>query len=248
VLRYHDVDFLYEPYPIALSRNALSPEDYGEMVATFPDVRNFLFKEGHGVKYSLSRHNHRRGYFAHLDRHPVWRRFYDYVKSDAFIEGALAMLKQRHVDLGLGRQSFAQRSVKRFKAIKKGSPLPHFSKLSARFEFSAMPVTGGSIRPHTDDPSKVVTMVIPILAEGEWDPAYGGGTSVIRPKDGTLVFNRVNHYLDFDAVEEVQTFPFQPNQCLIFVKTYNSWHAVWPMTGNDERVLRKTLTINIEAS
>ena len=37
-----------------------------------------------------------------------------------------------------------------------------------------------------------------------------------------------------------------PNQCVIFVKTFNSWHAVYPMTGHGSQALRKTLTINIE--
>ena len=96
-----------------------------------------------------------------------------------------------------------------------------------------MPVTGGSIRPHTDAVSKVVTMVIPMLHEGEWKEEYGGGTSVVWPKDRTRSFNQV---------------PFEPNQCLVFVKTYDSWHAVWPMTGNDPTILRRTLTINIESS
>jgi hypothetical protein len=58
----------------------------------------------------------------------------------------------------------------------------------------------------------------------------------------------MNHYLDFDDVEQLKTFPFVPNQCLVFIKTNNSWHAVWPMRGNDKSVLRKTLTINIESS
>jgi hypothetical protein len=34
----------------------------------------------------------------------------------------------------------------------------------------------------------------------------------------------------------------------VFIKTNNSWHAVWPMTGNGPKTIRKTLTINIESS
>src|SRR3546814_9097692 len=98
-----------------------------------------------------------------------------------------------------------------------------------------MPVTGGSIRPHTDAVSKAVTMVIPMLREGEWKAEYGGGTSVVWPKDRSRSFNLVNGYLDFDEVDCLKTYPFEANQCLVFVKTYNSWHAVWPMTGNDSR-------------
>ena len=248
MLNYDHIAFDYEPFPIGMARPALDPADYGEMVRSFPRLDRFIAKDDKGVKYSLSRHNNKRGYFAHLDENPVWRRFYDFVRSEAFIDGALDMLAANGIDLGLRRPGFADRCVARFKAWRKGSPQPHFPSLRARFEFSAMPVCGGSIRPHTDHPSKVVTMVVAILEEDEWDDSLGGGTAVVRPKDVTRSYNKLNSYLDFDQVEPVRSFPFRPNQCLVFVKTYNSWHAVWPMTGNDPSKLRRTLTINIEAS
>jgi hypothetical protein len=71
---------------------------------------------------------------------------------------------------------------------------------------------------------------------------------MVWPKDKTKIFNRVNSYLDFDQVEPMKTFPFEANQCLVFIKTNNSWHAVLPMTGDDPKILRKTLTINIEST
>ena len=64
----------------------------------------------------------------------------------------------------------------------------------------------------------------------------------------TKQFNRANAYLDFDEVTPVKSFPFGPNQAIVFVKTFNSWHAVWPMQGSDPALLRRTLTINIESS
>ena len=248
MLNFDSVEFDIEPYPIGIARNALPTDLYEELIETFPDVERFVSKDFNGVKYSLSQRNNKREYLAHVRKNAAWRRFHDYIKSDDYIADTMAMLKAQQIDLGLGNTALRERISKRFKAFKKGSPQPHFSTLRSRFEFSAMPVTGGSIRPHTDHPAKVVTMVIPILAEGEWNPAYGGGTSIVWPKDRRRVYNFTNEYMDFDEVECVKTFPFEPNQCLIFVKTHNSWHAVWPMTGNDQHVLRKTLTINIESS
>jgi hypothetical protein len=35
---------------------------------------------------------------------------------------------------------------------------------------------------------------------------------------------------------------------VVFVKTFNSWHSVRPMTGSGSALMRKTLTINIEAA
>lgn len=247
MLNFDNIRFDYDPYPIGLARRALAPGFYEELIDTFPDDRIFVSKDFNGVKYSLSQLNNKSGYYDHLRKHGVWSRFYRYIKSEGFIADTLTMLKANKVDLRLANTAFRERAIKRFRAFKKGSPQPHFPKLRSRFEFSSMPITGGSIRPHTDHPSKVVTMVIPILRENEWQEEYGGGTSVVWPKDRSRSFNLANSYLDFDEVDCLRTYPFEPNQCLVFVKTYNSWHAVWPMTGNDPSILRRTLTINIES-
>lgn len=248
MLNFEQIRFDYDPFPIGLVRGALSSDLYEEMIATFPDEAQFVSKDQHGVKLSLSQINNRAGYYRHLRQNAGWRRFYDYIKSADFISDTMTMLKAHNIDLGLGKTTLSERLAKRFKAFKKGSPQPHIPRLRARFEFSAMPITGGSIRPHTDHPAKVVTMVIPILEQDEWKAEYGGGTSVVWPKDRSRSYNFTNAYMDFDEVDCVKTFPFEPNQCLVFVKTHNSWHAVWPMTGNDPAVLRKTLTINIESN
>jgi hypothetical protein len=49
-------------------------------------------------------------------------------------------------------------------------------------------------------------------------------------------------------MEVLDTFEFTPNQVVVFVKTFNSWHSVRPMTGAGSPLMRKTLTINIEAA
>jgi hypothetical protein len=86
-----------------------------------------------------------------------------------------------------------------------------------------------------------------MIREGEWDPAFGGGTDVNRPKDPRLYYNELNRQAEFDEMEVLETFPFEPNQAVVFVKTFNSWHSVRPMTGRGSPAMRKTLTINIEA-
>ena len=248
MLNLESLAFDYEPFPIGIARPAVAPEIYREMVKAFPQPELFRNRADKGNKFALSRHNNRSNYYSHIRKHEVWRQFYDYIDSKRFIEETLEVLARKNIDLGLRDRGIAERMVERFRAIKKGAPMPHFPKLSARFEFSTMPVTGGSIRPHSDNPTKIITMVLSILEEGEWDDSVGGGTSVVWPKDRTKSFNQINAYLDFDEVDILKTFPFQPNQCLCFIKTYNSWHAVWPMKGTDPTKLRRTLTINIESS
>ena len=238
----------YEPYPIGFMRPAFDPDEYRELVQAFPPIELFKYKESKGDKYSLSQVNNNRAYRRFIRQSPPWRRFHAFVHSNQFIHDVYSMLRSRHVDLGPCSISLGARIAERAKAWKRGLPQPHFPKLKARFEFSAMPITGGNIRPHTDSIRKSVTMVVPMLEEDEWDERWGGGTSIVRPKDSTRLFNRANAYADFDDVEDIKTFPFLPNQCLIFIKTYDSWHAVWPMKGEDKSKLRKTLTINIDRS
>jgi len=60
------------------------------------------------------------------------------------------------------------------------------------------------------------------------------------------MYNYFNELASFGDMEVLHTYPFQPNQVIVFVKTFNSWHSVRPMTGNGSKAMRKTLTINIE--
>jgi hypothetical protein len=109
-----------------------------------------------------------------------------------------------------------------------------------------LPAHKGCIKPHTDHPQKVVTLVVSMSGEGEWDSGYGGGTEVMRPRDIRRNYNFMNRQLEFEEVETLRVFEYQPNQCLVFVKTFNSLHGVRPMTGLGTSLMRKTLTINIE--
>lgn len=247
-LRFGGIAFERQPYPIGVVRPALDEAFYRALVDGFPPLELFKAKPEKGGKFSLSQVNHAGKYRRFLAASPPWRRFHAYVKSPHFIGEVLAMLRREGIDLGLERPNLYERCRLKARALLRGSPLPHFPRLKTRFEFSAMPASGGNILPHTDDPGKVATLVMPMLGAGEWNPDWGGGTAVVWPKDESKIFNRVNGYLEFDEVECLKTFPFEPNQCLVFVKTYDSWHAVWPMTGPDPNVLRRTITINIERS
>jgi len=247
-LRFDALRFDYEPFPIGIAADVLAPDTYAEMLRCFPTATDFVAKTNLGVKYSLSQVNNRAAYRRVIRRHPVWRRFHAQVKSRAFIREVLAALRRHGIDLAFYEQPFGERMRQRLRALRRGRPQPSAPRLSARFEFSAMPSAGGSIRPHTDDPAKVVTLVLSMVGAGEWDSAWGGGTSVVWPSDVTKSFNLGNRYLEFDEVRTLKTFPFQPNQCLVFVRTTNSWHMVSPMLGVDPTILRRTLTINIEST
>ena len=59
-------------------------------------------------------------------------------------------------------------------------------------------------------------------------------------------YNWKNQSLEFEDVEVVGSYPFLPNQCVLFVKTFNSLHSVPPMVASGSQALRRTLTINLE--
>ncbi len=242
MLNFDRTELTYDPYPIAYSAAVLDPATYAELSASWPDTALFLHRPDLGNKYALSKLNNADNYRTFIAGHPSWQRFLAGVESPAFIEGVIAMLKRRHVDLGLavGRPGLKDLARWLLRGRLSG-PTP----LSARFEFSMMPAAGGSILPHTDAPNKLITLVLSMNRPGEWRPEWGGGTSTLKPRDPRDTYNQLNRWLTFDAVDTLHTFAFEPNQCVTFVKTFNSLHCVHPMTG-PEGALRKTLTINIE--
>lgn len=130
------------------------------------------------------------------------------------------------------------------KDLIKSFPLPLPSgPLTARFEFSALPANGGFILPHTDIPSKFVTLVIPMVRPGEWRSEWGGGTDILRPKVAEHVYADYRSPRGF--FDTVASVPFEPNQALVFCKTADSWHSVGPIQG-PVGMVRRSLTVNIE--
>ena len=236
--------FDYEPYPICYIPDFLDAGLYKELASSYPAKDLFKATSNIGVKYSLSELNNADNYYAFFKQNAAWREFYELVKSKEFVQRIAAFLKDRNIDLRIEDFVYVKSlGYRRRDPIRR---VFNTQVIRSRFEFSSMPAADGSIKPHTDAPTKLITLVVSMIQDGEWnEPAWGGGTSMVMPKDRTRVYNHFNKYMDFGEVDVVKTFPFVPNQCVLFVKTYNSWHSVQPMTG-PESSLRKTLTINIE--
>ena len=237
----------YEPFPIGLARPAMDPGLYKQLLADYPPREYFDYLPKVGHKYSLSEKNNPKKYEAWVAEHPRWREFHRWIKSPEFIEGVLKALKDRGVDTGYrARVPTSKRLSKLARSLARGHIDAGKPGLTARFEFSMLPADGGSVIPHTDSPGKVITLVVSMVDEGEWPAQFGGGTDVNRPTDPRLYYNELNRQAGFEQMEILETFPFDPNQVVVFVKTFNSWHSVRPMTGQGSPAMRKTLTINIE--
>ena len=243
---YEYLQLRYDPFPIGIAKPVMEENLYRELVAAYPPVDMFGDLSKVGYKYSLSEKYNRRQYFQMVRSNPLWKEFYHWIKSDAFIQGMLDALKERHLDLGYKQRPLTQRLVRRITKLGKGQLCDCNSRLGARFEFSMLPADGGHVLPHTDSPGKIITLILSILNEGEWDPSFGGGTDLNRPKETRLMFNRLNKQAKFEDMEVLATYNFTPNQVVIFIRTFNSWHSVSPMTAKGSSVMRRTLTINIE--
>jgi len=247
--RYDHLRLRYDPFPIGLARPLMDPADYRALLAAWPPLDRFGPLSKVGDKLTLSERFSGKRYRDLMTSDPFWRAFHGWIKSDRFVHGVLGALSQRNIDLGFDLG--ARRStllLRRLADAWRGGARTSALELRARFELSMMPACGGHILPHTDGVQKVVTLVVSVLEAGEWDHAWGGGTDINRPKDDTRIFNRRNAQLGFDEVTVLDTFAFEPNQAVIFVKTFNSLHSVRPMTApaSERGRMRRSLTINIE--
>lgn len=240
---YENAQFLYQPFPICYIPNFMDAELYRELQKSYPPLELFQYKQYLGDKYSLGEKGHHRQFEAFLKKNEVWGEFYQRLKDRAFIEELLELSDQRNIDLGIKDFDFvAGRKVKTRNLWQRAR---NHRAIRSRFEFSIMRANGGHILPHTDAPQKLITLVLSFIDKNEWNDEWGGGTDIVMPKDETKIYNHFNKMIPFSEVNHVKTFPFNENQAVMFIKTYNSWHSVTPMTG-PESGLRKTVTINIE--
>jgi hypothetical protein len=207
------------PYPVGSATAVL--QDFKPLADAFPPERLFRTLGGGYKKLSLSERNNADHYRAFLASSPAWHRFHAHIKHE-FIADALTRL------VGLG-------------ALAESALVGH--TFTARFEFSSLPADGGVLRPHTDIPSKIVTVVIGMDRPSEWDPAWGGGTDILRPRDPHATL--LDYQAPLSAFDVVHTFAHESNEAVVFVKTEDSWHSVGPIAGPAGHY-RRTLTINIE--
>ena len=243
---YDNLSFRYDPYPIGLAKPLMEPDLYREFLANYPSMEWFKYIEKLGHKYSLSEHFNPDAFSKFLRANPLWSDFNNWIKSRDFVRGVLDALSEQSLDLGLNPDMTVIRQWRK-RLTHSGRLTCNAARLVSRFEFSMLPAAGGNILPHTDSPSKVITLVVSMVDEGEWNPAFGGGTDVNQAKDIRHNFNQTNEQSRFEDMDLIDTFEFTPNQAVIFIRTFNSWHSVRPMTGQNSDAMRKTLTINIEA-
>lgn len=219
MLSFADTRFRYDPYPIGLAKNVLDEPHYNELIRKFPSEHNFVKMGGGYSKFSLSEVNNPTGYQEFLMTSPAWQEFYRYIKDSQFFHDVFVVLQGHGIKIGLT------------------------GRYKSRFEFSSLPASGGFLKPHRDIPSKVVTLIIPMMARGEWKPEWGGGTDVLKPKN--LNVELIDYKTPIEEFDIVESLYCDFNNCVLFIKTDNSWHSV-NCSGGPVKTMRRTVTINIE--
>jgi len=248
MLNFSATQIRYEPYPLVVLRPALDPALYSELSERYPDVSLFGTHPKYGYKLSLSEKFMKENYNRFIAETRSWNRFHAWLKSDDFIRATVKFLTANGIDLDLD-ESFesAPKRLGRGLSAVGHRRLPSFApRLRSRFEFSVLKADGGEVEPHTDTPKKIITLVLSMIKDGEWNPAIGGGLDVNRAVDPRYSFNWKNRKVPWESVEVLETIPFVPNQCMMFVKTFNSLHSVRRMTEKGSTALRKSVTIVIE--
>ena len=246
LLNIDNLALRYDPFPIGVAQPVMDARTYRGFLDNYPPVDIFEYIPKVGNKYCLSEKFNPNKYHEWIESHANWRELHREVKSKDFIYGVFDLLQQRGIDLGYKPVSKAKRLHKTIRKLFTGRSWKGGDELSCRFEFSMLPADGGFVSPHTDSMEKIVTMVMSMVDEGEWDPAVGGGTEVNRHLKPERSFNQFNTRAGFDEMEKLDVFEFEPNQCVLFVKTFNSWHCVRPMEAKGSKAMRRSLTLNIE--
>lgn len=243
---FDNARFHYDPYPIGLISPAIAGDFYQSLVDSFPPLELFHFLPQAGRKYVLSEKFNSGNFRKFIGQNALWQELHGWIKSQAFVNQIDTMLRAHHIDLGLERTHLVTDGALgwRLGELAKGRWPQGDDALQTRFEFSMLPADGGYVIPHTDTPRKIITLVVFMVNENEWDERHGGGLEVDRMQDNRLAFNWLNEQVAFEDVECVRTLEFKPNQCVVFVKTFNSLHSVRPMSGNRD-AMRRSITINI---
>jgi len=218
MLTFDQVEFRRTPYPIGCAQTVFASDVYTDLVATYPDEKDFAVMGQGYQKRSLSERNNSRYYLQVVKTVPIWTAFYRYIKSHGFLLSVHRALKAHDLRV------------------------LHAGQFTSRFEFSSMPGDGGLIAPHTDITSKVITLIVPMMLPGDWDMAWGGGTDVLVPKPGVKALDYQTPREQFDLAH---SYPCTPNQAVIFLKSEHSWHSVGPIQA-PSGTWRRTLTINVE--
>lgn len=247
-------DYNSIPFPHVICSEIFSELNYSDLVNNFPSINLFQDLSNRNPnkfkKYSLSKRNNREEFLKFLKSNHIYKKLHQYICSEKFkkilVEDFLK--KEINIDFGIKveKKSLSKKIIKDIFSL--NFPIPE-QELEIVMEFSSLPFDGGFLAPHNDGQDKLASIVIPIISDEE-EALFtnsNGATVFLKTKDPNKSFNIINNTYSFEEVEILKNIDFKKNKFLIFFKTYNSLHAVYPLTKkSDSNLFRNSITINIE--
>ena len=242
MINFENSEFFYEPYPHCVLNQFLNHTFYEELCKEFPKD-NYMVKleskkkdEERFNKFRLDNKADKTNFIKFINDHKAFKNFYEYIKSDDFLDKLLFFLRKNHVNLNIQKNDKNPIQFLLNKLKKKN--------LSIDFEFSSIPVSNGFIVPHTDGRNKILGFVIPIIDDDEILKFDNLGTKILKAKNNKYKYNHENRMVPLEETEEVRILPFKKNIMSIHVKTFNSLHCVGPFKVNDSSsIMRKSISM-----
>mgnify|MGYP006087841429 CR=1 FL=1 len=243
--------FLNKPYHLFEIDNFISNEDYKNLLKSFPSAEYFQGEDGSKAKDMFSSSDEKFNDF--LEKNNNWKDFFESFNNDKFLRSAFfstlnANLKARGMT-ALKMWTFNKNNVLFFLR-------PFFRELQVTFMFSRI-FKQKSILPHTDIPSKFLSMIY-YFPDELWSENEGGNTVFWKSiKNKNKWKNWENRHLKEDEYENFKAdhsilheSKYQQNKLVGFVKNDISWHSVdtiRPKLNNVRNTLNIFVRIKVKA-
>lgn len=231
--RMRESDIRREPFPYAVIENALPPDYYEMLAASFPATADFG-REGELGNNKLH-HLASRDVLDDISVPEIWREFIAYHSSADFfrkicrIWGKEIETSRRELLQGYDKP-LAEFSVGRRVEGKRSSEGNQNSDIVLDCQFSInSPVTElSSVRgPHLDSPFKLFAALL-YFRDPE-DDSSGGDFEVYRLKPYRLPLPKPSK-VKSGYVELIERVRYAPNTLVFFVNTRHAYHGVTPRT------------------
>lgn len=233
-----------QPFGVFCVDNFLPERVYSALLQSFPKDER-LFKGRHNFKKKfISSSTHNEIFQNFCTEHPLWQQLVSAFRHPAFVSD----LRKAVYEEILKARSFGAYKPwiypskawhsKYYSYLRK----MFFNPVSVNFQFSRLE-RGSYIPPHTDMPSKMVSLML-YFPDKIWKKAYGGGTEFYKPKKPFLEENWENKEIPVEELNVFAEAEFLPNRFVLFVKSKNSYHGVPPIKC-PESIQRNSLNINL---
>lgn len=238
--------FLRDPITIFEIENFLKPRFYEALLRSFPNGAHFGHRYEQGGKWFFN--NQHPEFRRFLSRAPAWRALHDWFSAPE----TLAELK-RLADPYLAHRPAIERKDWVFFPANwqvKRDENSDVTPVRQGFEFSAL-TRGDSIPPHTDLPSKLLSLMI-YFPDPDLEGHVGCGTAFYEGKAGRetrpdwdpQMMTPAQSDAFFESHEVYFRSAFTPNKLVGFIKSEVSWHAVSPLEIPEGQI-RKSINLNV---